>query len=620
MSDPAEQSRYTPPPGPVPPARGRSSAIAAGIVNRVRGFLVGDSATHQNDPAFSGGWFPPGPPVSPVAPKDDVRGRAFDYQYSRNQAYSPRQEQGESGIDFPTLRRLADPAQGGLDILRLLIETRKDQMAAQAMGIRAKGDRNNDGGKKARDIEQLLQRPDGVHTFRQWLRLLLEEHLVIDAPFLYFGPTALRPPLLEIVDGATMKLLIDEDGRTPLPPLPAYQQILKGVPAADYTMQEFGFYPYNLRADRLYGMSRVEQIVGIVNIALNRQLLTLEYFTSGSVPDAFANLPQDVSSPKQIDEFQKAWDAILSGQPDERRKLRFTPFGTVFTFTKEELLKDAFDEWIARICCFCFSIPPQAFVKEMNRATAETAKLAAQEEGLEPLKLFVKDVIDDVLVRYGADDLEAYWHEDEIADPQLKSAVCLSMYGGTTGTAKPIMTLAEAREMMGLPPATSAQLTELQPPEPEPEPMLGNGKPSSNGNAHGDPASKAEQFAAYVRSGVPRNLAKRLVGLEIADMPGGDDPLIDARLVPIDLLKDFSPSPPRQLAAPPASVAPILVQSPSPSPRVRKSIAIEHDAQGRLVTTITEVDVLPEASAPRVRTLRWEKDATGRIAATEATP
>jgi hypothetical protein len=43
----------------------------------------------------------------------------------------PRGEQGESGIDFADLRALADPTQGGLDLLRLAIETRKDQMESQ---------------------------------------------------------------------------------------------------------------------------------------------------------------------------------------------------------------------------------------------------------------------------------------------------------------------------------------------------------------------------------------------------------------------------------------------------------------------------------------------------------
>jgi hypothetical protein len=48
---------------------------------------------------------------------------------------------------------------------------------------------------------------------------------------------------LEPLDGATIKRLIDDWGRTPLPPPPAYQQILKGVPAVDYGADELIYAP-----------------------------------------------------------------------------------------------------------------------------------------------------------------------------------------------------------------------------------------------------------------------------------------------------------------------------------------------------------------------------------------
>ena len=483
-------SRYVPPPGATGPTPGRESPIPAGIVAGIRRLLTGAQPDYLNDPAFNAGWFGPGRPLSPVAPKDEVAGRQFDYPFGVNLNYSPGREPGKGGIDFRTLRRFADPAQGGLDIVRLLIETRKDQMAAQTLMIRARKLPNEkiagDGGPKARGLEQMLQKPDGVHTFRQWLRMILEDHYVTDAPALYFGATALRPePMLDVIDGTTLHLLLDYDGRTPQPPDPAYQQILKGVPAADYSTAEIGYYPYNLRSNRAYGMSRVEQIIGIVTIALNRQLSVLNYFTAGSVPDAFCELPDEISSPKQIARFQKWWDALLRGQLDERRTMRFLPSGAKVTFTKDELLKDAFDEWLARICCFAFSIPPQPFVKEMNRATAYTAKQTAQEEGLEPEKLWVKDMIDDVLARIGAPELECYWTDEEITDPQVKATVVVQLFGGSTGSAKPVITLEEARQFMGFAAPTADQLEELQPEPVAPPPQLVPTNGNGNGNGHG---------------------------------------------------------------------------------------------------------------------------------------
>ena len=60
--------------------------------------------------------------------------------------------------------------------------------------------------------------------------------LVIDAATLY--PRYNRGGslyALDVIDGATIKPLIGEDGRAPEPPDPAYQQILKGIPAADFS-------------------------------------------------------------------------------------------------------------------------------------------------------------------------------------------------------------------------------------------------------------------------------------------------------------------------------------------------------------------------------------------------
>jgi hypothetical protein len=450
-------------------------------------------------------FFPSGRPLHPVAPEDTTTGRAWDFPAFLNLSYRPRTEQGDDAIDFPTLRRLASPEQGGLDLLRLVIETRKDQMSAQRWSIRAKGDKNNTGGTKGDRIRAWLRKPDGVHTFRSWLRMILEDHFVLDAVAIFMrqGKAAgVARPLFELMDGATIKRYVTADGgRQPQPPLPAYAQVIKGMPAEDYTTDEIAYHVYNPMTNRLYGTSRVAQVLVTVNTALNRALYTLEYFTSGTTPDGFMELPKEWSQ-KRIEQWQEWFNSELEGLASERRKIRFVPQGANYKGTKDEILKDVFDEWLARIICYCFSLPPQAFVKEVNRATAETAKEAAQEEGLEPTKLWVKDVIDDLLVRVDADDLELYWEDEEIVDPAAKSQVIVAYTGGAAGTGQKIMTLAEARDMAGLPPATPAQELELQPPAPvDPGADAGHDDgPSANGNGNGKkPAARsgaAENAAA----------------------------------------------------------------------------------------------------------------------------
>lgn len=454
---------------------GKETEISTSMISRAAGSIAG-MVRGAAQGAFDG-WFGPGAPLRAIAPPD-VAGRGFDYGFGVNLNYTPRQELGQESVGFATLRRLASPDQGGLDLLRLAIETRKDQMAAQKWQLRGRK-KDDDGGEKARAFELLLRRPDGVNTFRTWARQLIEDHLVIDAVAVYPRVAGGRP-LFEIVDGATIKRVIDDGARTPVPPLPAYQQVLKGVPAVDYTTKELGYYPYNLRSNRLYGMSRVEQVLGMVSIALNRQLSIASYYTEGNVPDAFIGVPENWN-PDQIRQFQSYFDAMLAGNVEDRRKARFIPGGMNITFAKPDLLKDEFDEWLARVICWAFSLSPESLVKQTNRATAETAKEGAKEEGLEPLKLWLKDVVDDLLERAGAPDLELAYIDEEIIDPLVKAQV-IQIFGGN----KAIADLNECRALAGLPPATPDQEEKLRPPAPDPLTFGG-------GNGDGVPLKPGEK-------------------------------------------------------------------------------------------------------------------------------
>jgi hypothetical protein len=214
--------------------------------------------------------------------------------------------------------------------------------------------------------------------------MLLEEVFVTDAPALYMSrDRSGRLKALLPLDGATIKPVIDPWGRPPQPYYEdgklvypaAYQQILKGYPAIDYSMRDLIYRPRNLRVNRVYGMSPVEQVVTTVNIALRRQLYLLDYFSEGNIPDSLIGVPESWT-PDQIASYQKYWDAYFDGDLSRRRRAKFVPGGVAKTFiqTKEPELKGPFDEWLARIVCFAFSISPRALTQTVNRATAETQK------------------------------------------------------------------------------------------------------------------------------------------------------------------------------------------------------------------------------------------------------
>ena len=413
-------------------------------------------------------WFGPNLPLPPAAP-DSVKGRPWDFPMGVNLQYTPRADQGDTTIDFATLRRVSDPVQGGLDLLRCAIETRKDQMEAQKHVI--KGRDGKDGGDRARKIEVALRRPDLVHTYRQWARPIWDDLLVIDAPAIYMRPIAPRDGqvfLPEQIDGATVKILIDQNGRTPLPPDAAYQQVIKGLPAVNYTLDELLYIPRNLRSYRFYGMGPVEQVLGIANIALKRQLHLLNYYTSGTVPDAIVTPPVGWN-PDQVKQAQQWMDQLTA--PSARHKVRIIPGGD-FTQLRDPKLKDEMDDWLARIICYAFSLPPGALVKDMTKAASGTNAQTAHEEGLEPFKLWWKDVMDEILARcFGAEDLEFAYQDEEINDAQVKMTIW------TGYKAAGVVTADEVRDKaLGLDPMTDEQKAETKPPAP----LVAPGDPGGN--------------------------------------------------------------------------------------------------------------------------------------------
>jgi Putative phage tail protein len=197
-------------------------------------------------------WFGPLQPLPPQAPPD-VKGRQFDYPFGANLNYTPR---STAAIGFGELRALAD----ALPLLRTVIETRKDQVSALGWTVRPRA-LHQSGAADARipPILAFLARPDRRHSFADWLRMILEDLLVIDAATIYprFNRVGALHAL-DIVDGATIFPLIGEDGRAPDAPDPAYQQVLHGIPAADFTCDELLYLPRNVRSHKLYGMSPVE--------------------------------------------------------------------------------------------------------------------------------------------------------------------------------------------------------------------------------------------------------------------------------------------------------------------------------------------------------------------------
>jgi HK97 family phage portal protein len=406
----------------------RPKSVAQGDLTRFRNVFQPDQ-----------GIFAPG---YPLVPPDREAVRLWDFPVGYNTIYTPRSFEP---IGFEDLRALADSH----DITRLAIETRKDQIEKLDWTIKSRNEKSPtpDAATRIERLTEFWRRPDGEQPFATWLRQALEDVLVLDASTFEIRRNRGGDIIgLDVVDGSTIKLLFDVTGRRPQPPAPAFEQIIHGRPWRLLTREELLYVPRNPRPHKAYGFSPVEQIVTTVNIGLRRQAMQLQHFTEGNVPPGLLNAPDDWS-PEQIRQFQEWFDSILAGNTGARTRLVWGPSGAKYQAFKEAPYKDDFDEWLARIVCYAFSLPPTAFTAQVNRATAQTAQETALEEGLAPLLRWVKRLVDEVVQnRMGHPDLEFAWSDVRPTDPTDQANI-LGNY-----VKDGIYTLNEARDVLGLDP------------------------------------------------------------------------------------------------------------------------------------------------------------------------
>lgn len=389
-------------------------------------------------------WFSPLQPLPDYAPPETA-GRQWDFPVGYNLQQTPRPL---SKISFQLLRETVSKC----DIMNVIINNRKDQIESREWIIRptdpklAEDKNNSKNDPRIKEMTDFFNTPDKINSWDQWLRPLLDDLFVIDAPALFIRRNKGGGIYgLEVMDGATLKLLIDANGRRPLPPSPAFQQILKGVPAVSYTNDDLLYMPRNLSSHGPYGKSPVEMTMVTINAAINRAQFNASYYTEGNIPDAIGSLPE-TWTPAQAAQFTEWWDSLYGGNLAQKRKVKFVPGIDHFTQLKEPELKNVYDDYIARILCCAMGISVQPFVSMMNRATAGTAKESSQEDGKLPLENWIKSFINKIIqspIYFGYDDLQFDWNENEDPDPAEQQKI-LTGYVGSH-----ILTPDQARERLG---------------------------------------------------------------------------------------------------------------------------------------------------------------------------
>jgi hypothetical protein len=185
-------------------------------------------------------------------------------------------------------------------------------------------------------------------AFGQWINGVMEDHLVLDAVAIYprmtYGGDVID---LELIDGTTIKPLLDWRGARPMAPHAAFQQNLFGFPRGEfmadivldeqgnelmnnaYTASQLTYHRENFRTNSPYGMSATEQALLAARLYLKRQGWMLAEYDDGSTPLTWLvpdgnKFVGEQATPRQRRDYERAINDDLSGQTGKRHRVRIS--------------------------------------------------------------------------------------------------------------------------------------------------------------------------------------------------------------------------------------------------------------------------------------------------------
>lgn len=337
--------------------------------------------------------FGPGNPIIPGAinPINPATGRPeprrYEYQVAQNINIVPTRL-----VPFSTLRDAAD----SIDILRRCIEVTKSKMngldfdivlgadASEKIAAESGGDHVR-AMAKAREkytdeinrMRTFWENPDKAngYTWQDWINIAVEDILVIDALAIYPQPTVGGDLYgFQILDGSTIKPLIDDRGMRPLPPNAAFQQILYGFPRSEFaateedpkadgefTSDQLAYMVRNRRSTTVYGFSPVERALPLADIYLRRQQWIRAEYTDGVLPELMFTTDEDWgTNPDLLLAYERILNDDLAGQTQQRKRARLLPKGLspIVNEGYGEKFKDTLDDYLITSICGHFGVQP----------------------------------------------------------------------------------------------------------------------------------------------------------------------------------------------------------------------------------------------------------------------
>ncbi len=300
--------------------------------------------------------------------------------------------------------------------------------------------------KKISEILTFFERPDRRHDLHSWLKMMIRDQTQIDEMYLYKRRNRDGSLCaLEVVDGSTMKPLLDDWGRIPEPPLAAYQQFPWGLPGQQYVAEggetfstaDMIHYQETPQTDSPYGFGRVERFMMEVNQALRKKKRDLAMFTEGNIPTGIMEVPaESVWTPDQIEVYEQLWNALIAGNVQQQVRIKFTQPGMKYVPTdKGDILTD-FDYFLYKVSCgvYGISLADIGFVEDIHKSSDQGQQNMMYRRTLFPIvSVYAHNIITSIIRdEFHEDRLEASfvgYEEEEDFNTQAQGFQILANIG-----------------------------------------------------------------------------------------------------------------------------------------------------------------------------------------------
>lgn len=316
------------------------------------------------------------------------------------------------GNSFAQLRTIADT----YSVARACISLRKQELVglewdvvptkAAEKKMRGSASARLEWDERRAKVMRFFRKPDSNYFgFSSWFSAQLEDVFAVDALSLYMHPPRMRGKgvmgsnlaALELIDGTTIRPLIDVYGARPAAPNPAYQQYQYGVPRVDlmavmagddvadmaeavhrqYSGDQLLYLPYEARDWTPYGFAPTEKALVPILSGLNRQNWQLQSYSEGTIPGLFVTSGDQSSSPEQCRQLQDALNA-MAGDPAWKHKIIVLPHGSTTSPQTPAELAGTFDEIIMTQVCMGYDVMPMELGISPRTSSSQSSGAANQ--------------------------------------------------------------------------------------------------------------------------------------------------------------------------------------------------------------------------------------------------